>query len=345
MDIKKMIIEKLEKKGEVRASEIIKATGFSRTYINRFLRELREEGVLVRIGKANRTRYIPASKKIVDKTKSSIRTVYRILKNEGLNEDEVLADIRKNTGIFQGIKNNVAKILEYAFTEMLNNAIEHSKSDRIEVRVERKKNNVFFEVRDRGIGIFNNIMRERHLANILEAVQDLLKGKQTTEPASHSGEGIFFTSRVGDILTIESSKKKIMFDNFIEDVFLKNSTKKGKGTRVVFSISLDSQKEIDKVFREYTDDSFVFSKTEVTIKLYDRDASYVSRSQARRLLSGLEKFKTIILDFKGIDTIGQGFADEIFRVWTGKHYGKNIIVKNTDENVEFMIKRAQGLDN
>ena len=132
-----------------------------------------------------------------------------------------------------------------------------------------------------------------------------------------------------------------MFDNLIEDVFLKDSAKKGKGTRVRFSISLDSKKEIGEVFRRYTDDSFIFSKTEVTIKLYDRDASYVSRSQARRLLSGLEKFKTIILDFRGIEAIGQGFADEIFRVWPGKHSGKDIIVKNADENVEFMIKRAK----
>jgi hypothetical protein len=184
-------------------------------------------------------------------------------------------------------------------------------------------------------------MREKHLESILEAVQDLLKGKQTTEPASHSGEGIFFTSRVGDILIIESSKKKILFDNLIEDVFLKDSDKKGKGTRVRFSVSLDSKNKIEEIFREYTDDSFTFSKTEVTIKLYNRDAIYVSRSQARRLLSGLERFRTIILDFRGIDAIGQGFADEIFRVWSEKNAGKDIVVKNADENVEFMIKRAR----
>ncbi len=341
MNIKALITEKLEKQGEVRASEIMRISGFSRAYVNRFLRELREEGVLVRIGKANRTRYIPANKELIHKEKSSITTVYRILKNEDLNEDAVLRDIVKNTGIFQGLKDNVSKILEYAFTEMLNNAIEHSRSEKIEVRVEKKKNNVFFEVRDRGVGIYNNIMRKKHLGNILEAVQDLLKGKQTTEPASHSGEGIFFTSRVGDILTIESSEKKILFDNLMEDVFLMNSAQKSKGTRVIFSVGLDSKKEIGEIFREYTDDAFNFSKTEVTIKLYDKDASYVSRSQARRLLIGLEEFKTIMLDFKGIDAIGQGFADEIFRVWLGKNPDKEIIVKNVDENVDFMIKRAK----
>jgi len=341
MDVKELIIKTLDKKGEVKASEIIKISGFSRAYVNRFFRELREEGVLVIIGKANKTRYIPASKKVISKEKSLIKTTYRILKNKDLNEDEVLADVRKNTGIFQHLTGNVSKILEYSFTEMVNNAIEHSNSDKIEVRVEKKKNNVLFEVRDKGIGIFNNIMRKKHLGSKMEAIQDLLKGKQTTEPASHSGEGIFFTSRVGDILTIESSKKKLIFDNLVEDIFVKDVNKESKGTRVVFSISLDSGKKIDKIFRDYTDNSFIFSKTEVTIKLYDREANYVSRSQARRLLSGLERFKTIILDFKGIDTIGQGFADEIFRVWGGKHPGKDIITKNAGENVEFMIIRAK----
>lgn len=342
MDVKESIIRTLDKKGEVKTSEIVKISGFSRAYVNRFFRELREEGILVLIGKANKARYIPGSKKLISREKSLIKTVYRILKNKDLNEDEVLADIRRNTGIFQDLKDNVLRILEYSFTEMLNNAIEHSNSDRIEVRVEKKKNNVLFEVRDKGIGIFNNIMRKKQLGSKMEAIQDLLKGKQTTEPASHSGEGIFFTSKVGDILTIESSKKKLIFDNLAEDVFLKDVNKKSKGTRVVFSASLDSEKKMDEIFRDYTDDSFTFSKTEVAIKLYDRDASYVSRSQARRLLSGLEQFRTIILDFKGIDTIGQGFADEIFHVWKKKHPKKDIITRNAGENIEFMIKRAKG---
>ena len=341
MDIKDLIIKTLQKNGEVRASEIIKISGFSRAYINRFFRELREEGVITIIGKANKAKYISASKNVVFEEKRLINKVCRILKNKNLDEAKVFADIRKNSGIFQDLSDNIFNIFEYAFTEMLNNAIEHSDSDKIEVHVEKKKNNVLFEVRDKGVGIFNNIAEKKHLKNIMEAIQDLLKGKQTTEPASHSGEGVFFTSRVGDILTVESSQKKLIFDNFVEDIFLRDINKKSKGTRIVFSISLDSDKKIDKIFRKYTDDSFVFNKTEVIIELYDRDASYVSRSQARRLLSGLEKFKTIILDFKGIDTVGQGFADEIFRIWRNKYPRKNIITKNVVENVEFMIKRAK----
>ncbi|MBU1083906.1 MAG: STAS-like domain-containing protein, partial [Candidatus Omnitrophica bacterium] len=70
-------------------------------------------------------------------------------------------------------------------------------------------------------------------------------------------------------------------------------------------------------------------------------ANYVSRSQARRVLAGLEKFKTVVLDFKGIEAIGQAFADEIFRVWKSAHTDKEISARNACENVMFMVKRAE----
>jgi len=68
---------------------------------------------------------------------------------------------------------------------------------------------------------------------------------------------------------------------------------------------------------------------------------YISRSQARRILVGLEKFKTIMLDFKDVKVVGQGFSDEVFRIWKMRHPEINIISQNVNENVNFMIKRAQ----
>lgn len=142
------------------------------------------------------------------------------------------------------------------------------------------------------------------------------------------------------MLTIESSGKRLIFNNLIKDIFLDESNIKKKGTRVIFSVGTYSKRNISDVFKKYTDDSFSFSKTEITMKLYEEDANYVSRSQARRLLAGLEKFKTVVLDFKGIAAIGQGFADEVFRVWVNSHPDKNMLVKNADKNVMFMIERA-----
>ena len=77
------------------------------------------------------------------------------------------------------------------------------------------------------------------------------------------------------------------------------------------------------------------------VKLYSQDVDYVSRSQARRILVGMDKFKTIELDFKDVKTIGQAFADEIFRLWQAQHKDVKFIIKGAGENVMLMINRAQ----
>ena len=109
----------------------------------------------------------------------------------------------------------------------------------------------------------------------------------------------------------------------------------------MFSIAANSKKELKDVFNKYSDGSFEFSATEVTVRLYEKGMStFVSRSQARRILYGLEKFKKIVLDFDKIKMVGQGFADEIFRLWKFKYPKARIIYKNANEDVEFMIKRT-----
>lgn len=339
MNISKLILDKVYKKGEVRASDIVRITGFSRAYINRFFQELRDEGKITLIGKANKARYIPSNKQAVLKARKEIKTVHRVLINKNLSEDFILADIKKNSSVFLWIADNVSSIVDYAFSEMLNNAIEHSNSKEIEVVMERSKRSIDFKVIDKGVGIFKNIMRKRNLRNEMEAIQDLLKGKQTTAPKEHSGEGIFFTSKIAEVLTIQSSHKKIIYNNLLNDFFIRD-VKNTIGTKVIFYVSLNSEKTLKDIFRKYADDSFEFSKTAVTIKLYKMDSEYISRSQARRILSGLDKFKTIILDFKNVKMIGQGFADEVFRVWKSRHSAITIIPENINENINFMINRA-----
>jgi len=324
----------------LKASEIIKRTGFSRAYVNRFFRELRTEGKIVLFGKANKARYVLATPKTLKRTKKSIRSVTRLLHNKDLSEDIVLNEIKKNTGIFIEISENVSDILNYAFSEMLNNAIEHSLSKTIKITMQKGKTNISFNIVDRGIGIFNNIMKKKNLRSTMEAIQDLLKGKQSTMPEAHSGEGIFFTSKAAGKLIIQSSDKKLIFNNLMKDIFIKD-VKNTVGTKVSFLIGANSKKQLSSVFKQYTDNSFEFSGTKVTVKLYGSGAEYISRSQARRILSGLDKFKTVILDFKEVRTIGQGFADEIFRVWKSRHPEVSIYNRNMNENTNFMVKRAE----
>jgi hypothetical protein len=83
-----------------------------------------------------------------------------------------------------------------------------------------------------------------------------------------------------------------------------------------------------------------FDKTIVPIKMA-KDDDLVSRSQARRILNGLELFSEVILDFKSIQYIGQAFADEIFRVFPSMNPNTNIIAINANGDVQNMINRAR----
>src|SRR3989344_4788133 len=207
MDIPKLILNKAKKKGKITVAEAVKVTGFSRAYIFRFFQELAENGRLVKVGHANRSHYVLPEAKSIKKAKQGILKFSRVLDNKNLHEEEIFNLIKKETGIFERIGGNVVHIIEYAFTEMLNNAIEHSGSGKIKVVMKREGDIIKFEVVDWGVGIFEKLIHSRHLKDADEAIQDLLKGKQTTDPEAHSGEGIFFTRRIADTLLIRSSAK------------------------------------------------------------------------------------------------------------------------------------------
>ena len=67
----------------------------------------------------------------------------------------------------------------------------------------------------------------------------------------------------------------------------------------------------------------------------------VSRSQAKRLLNRFERFKVVVLDFEGVQEVGQAFADEIFRVFSNFHPATEIRALNANEQVQKMIARAK----
>jgi hypothetical protein len=92
-----------------------------------------------------------------------------------------------------------------------------------------------------------------------------------------------------------------------------------------------------------SDDDYAFSKTHVPVKLLQYGTNnLISRSQAKRLLARFEKFQEVILDFSGVDSIGQAFADEIFRVFKNSHPGVRVVAVNANTQVRQMVARATG---
>ena len=218
-----------------------------------------------------------ADKENLQKIKSKILKIHKTFKNFNLSEYIILESIKRESGIFFNLKNNIKRIVEYVFLEMLNNAIEHSQSKNVEIIVKRNLDNIRFDIVDFGVGVFNNVMKKRFLKSRMEVIQDLLKGKQTTTPDSHFGQGIFFTSKMADNFVLESSNKKLIFNNIVDDVFIDN-IKNLKGTRVIFIASLNSEKKIKDIFDKYSDNNYEFDKTKIHVKLYKVDTDYISRS-------------------------------------------------------------------
>lgn len=326
----------LAQSGPLRSQDLVQKYGYSRQYAHRLLREMVADGKLVKTGATRAAEYVlPSAAQLRDVQ------VKRRLKNHNLQEHEVLDMLGAQPQLLSPLPENVRSIFAYAFSEMLNNAIDHSQSATVEVDVTRG-GVLTFHVKDSGVGVFRNIMQKRGLASELEAVQDLLKGKTTTAPQAHSGEGIFFTSKIADVFRLESYGYALTVDNLSSDVFFTERKPTVRGTRVTFQLEADSGKHLIDVFRQYQSDpeEHAFDKTEVHVRLYTMGTVHVSRSQARRVLAGLEKFRVIILDFDRVPGIGQAFADEIFRVFRAAHPDITLQPQNMNDAVRFMVERV-----
>jgi len=245
---------------------------------------------------------------------------------------------------FQHLRENVRDIVEYGFTEMVNNVKDHANAKHLTVSYEITDETLRVEVRDDGVGIFRKIRESLGLSTLREAILHLSKGKLTTDHTRHTGEGIFFSSRVFDKYFL--SANGLMYGRINEmadeDWLIGEEKETNQGTRVSMSIALNSPRTREEVFRKFTSsEDFSFSKTHVAVELGMIDGeTYVSRSQAKRIMSRLDKFRFIVLNFKRVKTVGQGFVDEVFRVYKNAHPDIQIDYVNANESVEFMIRRS-----
>ena len=261
-----------------------------------------------------------------------------IYRNDGtLSEDTVWEkDIKKH---FSGVPKNIRNIWIYGFLEMFNNAIDHSNGKKIRVFINENKIFTNLYIYDDGIGIFKNIKTKFNLIDEKDALLELAKGKRTTDKTRHSGQGIFFTSKAFDDFLIVSND--ITFSANQEGNIQIKTDRAKFSTLVYLGLANNCSRNLKDVFDDFsTEIPGDFDKTIVPVRLAN-SSDLVSRSQARRVLSGLELFKEVVLDFKDIEYIGQAFADEIFRVFTNMNPNTSITVQNANADIQNMINRAK----
>lgn len=263
--------------------------------------------------------------------------------SDGLAEDAVWrTDVAPLLG---KLPENVLGIWHYGFTEMFNNVIDHSGAKRVTLWLTKTAAGTTVDIYDDGVGIFKKIQGALDLVDERHAVLELAKGKFTTDPSNHSGEGIFFSSRMFDRFVIASGEVYFSHDfDEKEDWILQASSASG-GTLVRMTLHNHTARTLKKVFDKFTaDEDYGFTKTVVPVKLMRYgDDNLVSRSQAKRLLSRFDRFKVVVLDFAGVASVGQAFADEVFRVFRAKHPGVEIVPLHASSEVKRMISRAEAL--
>ncbi len=258
----------------------------------------------------------------------------------GLEEDVVWR--REFASLVSELPSNIVDIWHYGFTEILNNAIDHSGGKRVLITFKQTTDSTEISILDDGKGIFNKIKQEYNLEDETHAILELAKGKLTTDPENHAGEGIFFTSRMFDDFKVLSSGMFFSHnhhDEIVEDDKVKN------GTMVFMKLSNNTTKIVKEIFDQFASEAedYKFTKTIIPVRLarYGNE-QLVSRSQAKRLMLRVDCFKVVLLDFNEIDTIGQAFADEVFRVFVQHNDNVKVVHTNANKQVVQMIKHVLG---
>lgn len=333
-DVRRFILEHVEAHPGDIAKRAAEKFGVTRQAVNRHLKRLTSEGSLTETGHTRSRTY---------KVRPLLAWLQAYEIKPGLAEDVVWQeDVREVLG---PLPDNVLNIWHYGFTEMFNNAIDHSGGTEVIVEIKKTAVSTQMLVYDNGVGIFKKIQAALGLLDERHAILELSKGKLTTDPKNHTGEGIFFTSRVFDSFDILSGGVYFThkFGN-LEDWIMEKDH--GHGTAVFMDLHNHTARTTRKIFDQFSSgDDYGFNKTIVPVSLakYGPDG-LISRSQAKRLLARVELFRVVIFDFQGIEEIGQAFADEIFRVFANQHPEIEMKYVNAHANVAKMILRALAAD-
>ncbi|MBQ9086218.1 MAG: DUF4325 domain-containing protein [Clostridia bacterium] len=329
--IKQYILKLIDAKDKDFAHKTVEYFGVSKSTVYNYVKKMCEEKILKKVEKA-----VPPYKIV------TVIHKFHYNNNGSLGEDKIFrTDIQP---LLKGYEKNVFSAWQYAFTEMMNNAIEHSKASQIMVAFSSNPLETRIVIADNGIGIFKNIQmffkeEKNEELTLDECVSLLFAGKFTTAESCHSGEGIFFTSHLMDEFFILSDNIFFSRDNF-NDATVKISGSI-KSTLVSMSLNNQTKKTTKEVFDRFSDIEKGFIRTHIPISHMFAYGNPISRSEARRLGELVSDFKEITLDFSGVEEVGQAFCHELFVVWKKNNPDAILNIINACDDVNFMIQRVK----
>lgn len=332
--IKHYILEQIDSGNNDFVKKAVEAYEITSTSVYRYIKEMVNTGLIVKKGHSYS---LISEDKILLYDTDSIKDEMDILKKD---LEPIYADC----------PDNIVRIWRYCLSEMINNVLDHSESNRFTIICQKTYMSTMFLIADDGVGIFKKIKEFYHMSSLDDAISELFKGKLTTDKVNHSGEGIFFSSNAVDFFAAISDGK-VFSRNRYEDVNIDtlkselsgNRNVSGimsKGTIIVMKLSNHSSKTMKEVFDRFSDIENGFYKTILPIKNIFDDYP-VSRSQAKRLVRRCENFREVVLDFSEVDDLGQGFAHELFVVFGKVHPNIKLVPMNANEQVVKMIAHVR----
>ncbi len=305
-------------------AHVMQRLDISRRRARRLLDALTQAQWLVQEGSRRRPHFRPGP----------LRQVVKRFDLHGLAEDRPWAE---DFAPCFDLRPNVARLAQHAFTELVNNAVDHSGGTGVTVSVRQTALHLQMLVSDDGCGLFQRIARAWHIDDPRLAMLELGKGKLTTQPTRHLGQGLFYVARAADVFDLHANRCG----------FQRRPGRRGwsdvramehPGTSVYLAIALDTPRTLDEVLRSHAQNGYGLDDTEVSLRLLTGTHTWLeSRAQARRATAGLAAFRRARLDFSGIDDIGPAFADEVFRVFAQAHPQVQLVAEDTAPRVATMI--------
>ncbi len=319
------ILEKISSGAESLSRTVAEALGISTNTVHSYLNELLADGI---IEKKGRGKY----------ALREAETVYTFKRSQGELESDTLAYDVCLRDKLSGLPENVQHIWSYALSEMVNNVIDHSGAECMEISVTKSYLKTSVSVIDNGVGIFEKIKNHFSLPSLDEAICELFKGKLTTDETNHSGEGIFFSSKMMDSFCILSGGKIFTASQYENERVL-DLDEGFCGTCVYMSLSNFTARTAREVFDLYASAEGAFTTTRIPLRSIF-DSAPVSRSQAKRISNRLETFREVILDFEGVSWMGQGFAHQLFVVFANSHPALSLTPIHMSEGVAAMYNHV-----
>lgn len=320
------------------------------------LGRLQALGWLAREGTARRPRWAPGA----------MRQIVRHWALAGLDEDIAW---RRDVAPRLSLPPAVARIAQHAFGELVNNAVDHSGGSRVTVSLRQTPLHLQLLVADDGCGLFDRVRDAFAIEAPEHAMLELAKGRLTSDPARHAGRGLAGLARLADFLDLHANARAFQHRGGDEGrrwhaaKAMPSATRaerspaphpartacgERRGTAVYFAVALDTRRSVDDAWLETAcaggDPSaprVVASDTtaHVPLALIAGPGAHAldSRAQARRVAARLAQFRRAELDFDGIDGIGHGFADELFRVFAREFPAVDLVPVRAGPRVAAMV--------